>query len=214
MSFAPVWGRDRETSRRGWSRDDRNRTYGLHSGSRIVCLATAWKRPERSGAVSQHDGFVLLNRKSTRRSVGQRTRPLLSRKRTGRDSNPLDLSVICHVLRTGSRVCFDVLCSVEVVMQKRDRRSCDQRVLRRSTTELRPCVSERQLGRWDSNPRHPAPEACTPNRQSIVCVVLFLFLLQCLPHLLPHRAAVVRSSRTNCCCRVSMTMTPPLGRLT
>ena len=38
-------------------------------------LATAWKRPERIGAVSQHDGFVLLNRKSTRRSVGQRTRP-------------------------------------------------------------------------------------------------------------------------------------------
>ena len=61
MSFAPVWGRDRETSRRGWSRDDRNRTCVLHSGSRVVCLATAWKRPERSGAVSQHDGFVLLN---------------------------------------------------------------------------------------------------------------------------------------------------------
>ncbi len=30
-------------------------------------------------------------------------------KRTGRDLNPLNLSVICHVLRTGSQVCFDVL---------------------------------------------------------------------------------------------------------
>ena len=41
MSFAPLWGRDRETPRCGWSRDDRNRTYGLHSGSRIVCFACA-----------------------------------------------------------------------------------------------------------------------------------------------------------------------------
>lgn len=30
-------------------------------------------------------------------------------------------------------------------------------------------ILRRQLRRWDSNPRHPAPEACTPNRQSIVC---------------------------------------------
>ena len=33
---------------------------------------------------------------------------------------------------------------------------------------------EKQLRRWDSNPRHPAPEACTPNRQSIVCSAVVL----------------------------------------
>ncbi len=27
--------------------------------------------------------------------------------------------------------------------------------------------------RWDSNPRHPAPEACTPTRQSIVVSICF-----------------------------------------
>ena len=88
-------GRDRETSRRGWSRDDRNRTYGLHSGSRIMCLATAWKRPEKSGAVSQHDGFVLLNQ--IEKALGEvlaREPVLLSRKLAGRDSNPLDLTVV------------------------------------------------------------------------------------------------------------------------
>lgn len=30
------------------------------------------------------------------------------RKRTGRDLNPLNLSVVIHVLRTGSRVCTSV----------------------------------------------------------------------------------------------------------
>ena len=169
MSFAPLWGRDRETSRRGWSRDDRNRTYGLHSGSRIGVLATAWKRPESSGAVSQHDGLVLLNQME--KALGEvlvREPVLLSRKLAGRDSNPLDLSVVpCTPNRQPSVFRYVVLF---VVMQKRNRRSCDQRVLRRSTTELRPYVSERKLGRWDSNPRHPAPEACTPNRQSIACV--------------------------------------------
>ena len=92
MSFAPLWGRGRETSRRGWSRDERNRTYGLHSGSRIGCLATAWKRPEKSGAVSQHDGFVLLCEKSPGEVLVRE--PVLSRKLAGRDSNPLDLAVV------------------------------------------------------------------------------------------------------------------------
>ena len=113
MSFAPVWGRDRETSRRGWSRDDRNRTYGHHSGSRIGVLATAWKRPEKSGAVSQHDGFVLFVDKALG-EVLAREPVLLSRKLAGRDSNPLDLCgramyskpaaecVSCCVLLNGS----------------------------------------------------------------------------------------------------------------
>ncbi len=133
-----------------------------------VCLATAWKRPEKSGAVSQHDGFVLLNRKSTRRSVGQRTRVAFE-KASGAGLEPAGPFGRAMYSKPAAE-CVSMCCLIEVVMQKRDRRSCDQRVLRCSTTELRRCVSEKQLRRWDSNPRHPAPEACTPNRQSIVCV--------------------------------------------
>ena len=115
--------------------------------------------------------FCVVRSNQIEKTLGEvlaREPVLLSRKLAGRDSNPLDLSVVpCTPNRQPSVFRYAVLF---VVMQKRDRRSCDQRVLRRSTTELRPCVSERKLGRWDSNPRHPAPEACTPNRQSIVCV--------------------------------------------
>ena len=57
---------------------------------KVVCLATAWKRPEKSGAVSQHDGFVLFVDKALG-EVLAREPVLLSRKLAGRDSNPLDL---------------------------------------------------------------------------------------------------------------------------
>ena len=90
----------------------------------------------------------------TRREIGQRTHPLLMLERTGRDSNPLDLSIVCHVLRTGSRVWFG------------DRRGGVSETLRCSTIELRRRVNKWR--RWDSNPQHPALQACTPIQQSVI----------------------------------------------
>jgi len=90
----------------------------------------------------------------TRRGVGQRTRPFIELERTGRDSNPLDLSIVCHVLRTGSRVWFG------------DRRGGESETLRCSTIELRRRVNKWR--RWDSNPQHPALQACTPIQQSVI----------------------------------------------
>ena len=53
-------------------------------------------------------------------------RPLVSCDRTVRGLNPLDLSVVIHVLRTGSQV-----------VSQNDQRSYVSEGLRRSTTELR-----------------------------------------------------------------------------
>jgi len=77
------------------------------------------------------------------------------KQRTGRDLNPQDLSVVFHVLQTGSRVCIG-----------KDRRGCDQRRYGALPLELRRCVLL-NLRRWDSNPQHPDFKSCTPNRQSI-----------------------------------------------
>ena len=70
----------------------------------------------------------------TRRGVGQRTRPFIELERTGRDSNPLDLSIVCHVLRTGSRVWFG------------DRRGGESETLRCSTIELRHASTSGDFG--------------------------------------------------------------------
>ncbi|CAD79114.1 hypothetical protein RB11424 [Rhodopirellula baltica SH 1] len=70
-------------------------SYVLHSGSRIVCLATASETSRTKWDRFDTQWFCVVesNRKNTRRSVGQR--PVsLSRKLAGRGSNPLDLSVV------------------------------------------------------------------------------------------------------------------------
>ena len=96
----------------------------------------------------------------TRRGVGQRTRPFIELERTGRVSNPLDLSIVCRVLRTGSRVWFG------------DRRGGEWETFRCSAIELRHRVNKWR--RWDSNRAppegwsHPALGACTPIQQSVI----------------------------------------------
>ena len=58
------------------SGDEGNRTLVDSTpavGSGVLPLRA--KRPERKGFVSTRNGFVLLNRNSTRRSGGQRSRP-------------------------------------------------------------------------------------------------------------------------------------------
>ena len=73
-------------------------------------------------------------------------------QRTGRDLNPQDLSVACHVLQTDSRVC---IVPDEVVNQRRYGGSTDW-----------PTASLWKGRWWDSNSHTPAYKACTPNRQS------------------------------------------------
>ena len=127
------------------SGDGGNRTL-MYSGPTVgmtVVGRRAASHPEAIGAPIPR--FV----SDTRRSVGQRSRPV-DCKRTGRDLNPLNLAVVIHVLRTGSRVCADYF--------------------RFFFNGLRICFHTKRL-----------------------------------------RAG---SSRTNCCWRVSMTATPPRGRLT
>ncbi len=138
---------------------------------------------------------------------------MLSRKLAGRDSNPLDLAVFSHVLRAGSRVCFDVLLGLcnKVVMQN----AIDEVVTRGFYGDL-PLIYDAmisRLRRWESNPRHPAPEACTLNRQSIVCAFYFAFFFAAFRICFQSERPLVRSSRTSWCCRVSNAISLPFGRL-
>ena len=85
---------------------------------------------------------------NTRRMVGQSSR--LWKTRAGRDSN----SLVANVLRTGSRAWF-----------KRPTKFWSE------TYGALPLSYSATLGDlrwWDSNPRPPAYEACTPNRQSVL----------------------------------------------
>ncbi|HBE62208.1 MAG TPA: hypothetical protein DDX19_05465 [Rhodopirellula baltica] len=76
------------------------------------------KRPERNGTVSTRNGFVLLNQiEKTLGEVLVRD-PCRFRESWRGGARTRWTFRSCHVLRTGSRVCFDVLSSVEVVMQK------------------------------------------------------------------------------------------------
>ncbi|KAA1258029.1 hypothetical protein LF1_05200 [Rubripirellula obstinata] len=150
------------------------------------------------------------NLKRTRRMDGQRSRRLVA-KRAGRDLNPLDLSIVCHVLRAGSRVCAG---GSDAPDEKKN--AIDEVVTRGYYGALplsyAPASLTSSPRRWDSNPRHPAPEACTPNRQSIVCAFYFVFFLVVFPICFQRERPLSRSSRTSCCCRVSKAIRFPLGR--
>ena len=78
--------------------------------------------------------------------------------------NPLDLAVVSMYSTSGSRMCAIVCANVKNAIDE---------VLTRDVTalylaELQP-EDLHQSGRWESNPRPPGYEPCTPNRQSIVC---------------------------------------------
>ena len=154
--------------------------------------------------------------KSIRRSVGaeifpetderHRVRPRVGQFHSaGQESN-----LVNHVLRSCSRMIWLLTFGVQKDENKRDRRSVDQRRYGALPTELRPDVNE--LGRWDSNPRQPACDACTPNRQSIVFPCYFCFFFKFLRNRLHISRPLSRSSRTSCCCRVSKVVMPPFGR--
>ena len=109
-------------------------------------------------------GMLALDEAVVREPV-QMTR---SPRRTGRDSNPQDQSVVYHVLHTGSRACFE---SDEVVNQRR---------YGALPLQLR-ALPFGKSRRWDSNPQPPGSEAMYSNRQS----VMYLVATKCWSEALP-----------------------------
>ena len=85
---------------------------------------------------------------NTRRMFGQSSR--LWKTRAGRDSN----SLVANVLRAGSRAWF-----------KRPTKLWSETY---GALPLSYSATFDDLRWWDSNPRPPAYEACTPNRQSVL----------------------------------------------
>ena len=79
----------------------------LQQSERVSCHRM--ETPRINGTVSACSGLVWFS-ENTLGEVLARDPVLLSRKLAGRDLNPLNLSVVIHVLRVGSRVCFQICC--------------------------------------------------------------------------------------------------------